>query len=67
MGIGHDAYGNDIRYTMMTCAKCGETHQCTPANDFYKTPLWDGEGRVCERCFNKLMYSKANIKGVYGI
>lgn len=52
----------DICYKHVTCAKCFITSECTPHNDFYFTPLWDGEGRVCEGCFNSLVYDHLNRK-----
>jgi len=47
----------DPRWSQVTCAKCGETGQCTPWNDYYETPLWDGEGRVCESCFKPMVWA----------
>lgn len=55
-----DPEAEDVRYKEVTCAKCGETGTCTPYNDYFTTPLWDGEGRLCERCFQKLLH--ASIK-----
>ena len=46
---------SDLRWTQVTCARCGETSMCTPNNDFYETHLWDGDGVVCERCFSQLV------------
>ena len=40
---------------VFTCAKCGTTRAATPWFDFYETALWEGEGRVCERCFRELV------------
>lgn len=39
----------------VTCARCGETGECTPRSDYYTSPLWTGEGRVCEGCFQVLV------------
>lgn len=47
--------GTDIRWATVTCARCGETGQCTPWSDYYETHLWDGDGRVCEACFHTLI------------
>jgi hypothetical protein len=42
-------------WEQVTCAKCGESGDCTPWSDYYTTPLWDGDGRVCEKCFGLLV------------
>lgn len=42
--------GNDIRYSICKCAKCGIVRQCTPDFDFYKTVLFPGK-LICEECF----------------
>jgi len=48
-----------ICYSMVTCARCGLTGQCTPWSDYYTTPFWEGpkEDRVCEHCLNALFYA----------
>ena len=51
----------DLRGQTLTCARCGETSECTPWNDFYTTPFWDGPGRVDEKCFRELVAQNTGI------
>lgn len=50
-----DVVAGSEGWERVTCAKCGETGWCTPWSDYYVTPLWDGDGRLCERCFGGLV------------
>lgn len=53
-------------WEQVTCGSCGETGLCTPWSDYYETPLFDGDGRVCEQCFQRLvvqyMQGRAAVK-----
>ena len=52
----------DLRYKIITCAKCGMTRECTPKFDYYETHLWPGEGLVCEICFHYMIRDEFNRK-----
>lgn len=44
----------NVRNQILTCARCGRVHECTPWFDFYITPLWADNARVCEMCYREL-------------
>ena len=52
----------DVRYLWVTCGRCGVKKQCTPDFDYYETPLWPGEGLVCENCMEMLVSEELRRK-----